>query len=175
MKYNVVEESITTALLELMAKKDFSKISITEIVQKAGVSRVTYYRHFDSKEDVLLTYFGIAKDKFLLSVLDLIMEKDWKAVVKAIFLAFKEKKEIVKSLQKAHLDHFFLDYLNNEFLEKRPVPSDYNDYFLYFLAGAVYNTCMGWLKTDCSDPVEEVTESFNKVYNAFAEEKNIKY
>ena len=100
MKYNVVEESITTALLELMAKKDFSKISITEIVQKAGVSRVTYYRHFDSKEDVLLTYFGIAKDKFLLSVLDLIMEKDWKAVVKAIFIAFKEKKEIIKSLRK---------------------------------------------------------------------------
>jgi AcrR family transcriptional regulator len=175
MKFNVVEDSITTALLELMQKKEFSKISITEIVQKAGVSRVTYYRHFNSKEDVLFTYFGIAKDKFLLSVLDLIMEKDWKAIVKAIFLTFKEKKEIVKSLQKAHLEHFFLDYLNAEFLEKRPIPAGYNDYFLYFLAGAVYNCCMCWLKSDCSDPVEQVIESFDKVYDSFTEKKEIKY
>ena len=37
----IVKESIETALIELMEKKSFADITITEIVTKAGVSRVS--------------------------------------------------------------------------------------------------------------------------------------
>ena len=50
----VVKESITQALLILMENKDFEKITITDIVNKAGVVRMSFYRNYTSKEDVIL-------------------------------------------------------------------------------------------------------------------------
>ncbi len=44
---------ITDALLLLMRKKDYKDISITEICEKAGVTRMSFYRNFESKEDIL--------------------------------------------------------------------------------------------------------------------------
>ena len=52
----IVKESITQALLILMESKDFQKITITEIVNKAGVARMSFYRNYDSKEDVILIH-----------------------------------------------------------------------------------------------------------------------
>ena len=54
----IVRESITQALLLLMQAQPFAKISITQIVEKAGVSRVSFYRNFQSKDDVLLSYLN---------------------------------------------------------------------------------------------------------------------
>lgn len=45
----VVKESITQALLILMENKDFEKITITDIVNKAGVVRMSFYRNYTSK------------------------------------------------------------------------------------------------------------------------------
>ena len=50
----IIRESITEALLLLMQVQPFAQITITDLVQKAGVSRVSFYRNFESKEDVLL-------------------------------------------------------------------------------------------------------------------------
>ncbi len=48
-----IKECITKALIELMENKPLEDITITELVKKAGVGRVSFYRNFESKEDVL--------------------------------------------------------------------------------------------------------------------------
>ena len=48
-----VKECITTALLQLMNEKTLSQISVTELVERAGVARVSFYRNFSSKENVI--------------------------------------------------------------------------------------------------------------------------
>jgi len=45
---------ITEALLEIMEEVPFAKISIRDIVDKAGLTRQTFYHNFESKEDVLI-------------------------------------------------------------------------------------------------------------------------
>ena len=47
-----------------MEKKDYKSISITDIVDEAGLSRVTYYRHFSTKEDIIIRYFELTKKRF---------------------------------------------------------------------------------------------------------------
>lgn len=54
----IVRESLTQALLLLMQSQPFAQINITQIVEKAGVSRVSFYRNFQSKDDVLLSYLN---------------------------------------------------------------------------------------------------------------------
>lgn len=46
-------ECIRTALLYLMAQKSYDKITITDIINRSGVSRAAFYRNYSSKEDVL--------------------------------------------------------------------------------------------------------------------------
>lgn len=49
----LTRESIETALLFLLEKKDMAQISISELVKKAGVSRNAFYRNYKSKEEIL--------------------------------------------------------------------------------------------------------------------------
>ena len=44
---------IAEGLLKLMSDKPYAKISVSDICEKAGVNRSTYYRHFYTKEDII--------------------------------------------------------------------------------------------------------------------------
>lgn len=50
----MLKEKIADALLELMQQKPYDKITVEEMTRQAGVGRVTYFRHFASKEEVLV-------------------------------------------------------------------------------------------------------------------------
>lgn len=47
------QRMITDALLELMENQPFVRITITQICDRAGVGRKTFYRNFELKEDVI--------------------------------------------------------------------------------------------------------------------------
>lgn len=47
------QEAIKNAIIELMSKKNFDKITIQEIADKANVGRRTFYDHYMDKYDLL--------------------------------------------------------------------------------------------------------------------------
>ncbi len=48
-----VIERLTNAFLGLLAEKPINDISISELVDKAGVGRASFYRNFGCKEDII--------------------------------------------------------------------------------------------------------------------------
>ena len=56
---------LITSLLTLMEKKNFNDITISEIANHAGLSRVTFYRIFNSKEEILEQYFYMICDEYI--------------------------------------------------------------------------------------------------------------
>lgn len=46
-------EMIYDALVTLMNEKEYSKIKINELCERAKLGRVTFYRHYDTIDDVL--------------------------------------------------------------------------------------------------------------------------
>lgn len=54
--HDMVMESLTQALLQLMEKKPLSKINVSELCTRAGVGRVSFYRNFDSMDDILVQH-----------------------------------------------------------------------------------------------------------------------
>ena len=44
---------IKTAMLELLSKQSYDKISITELVKRAGVSRTAFYRNYTSRDELI--------------------------------------------------------------------------------------------------------------------------
>ena len=59
----ITRECIENALIELMKKKKFEDITITDICEKAGVSRTSYYRNYESKDDILSEYIHSINDE----------------------------------------------------------------------------------------------------------------
>ena len=51
-----VIEHITDALLTLLKDKPIGDISISELCDLAGIGRASFYRNFESKEDILRGY-----------------------------------------------------------------------------------------------------------------------
>ena len=52
------------ALLQLMKEKSFKDIQITEIADRAQVSRPTFYLHYQSKQELLLSHVDAVFDEF---------------------------------------------------------------------------------------------------------------
>ena len=57
-KNTMTKECIFTALLILMEQKTYEEITITDIAKRAGVSRMSYYRLYRSKDDILIQHFN---------------------------------------------------------------------------------------------------------------------
>ena len=49
--------ALTKALFELLGEKEFDKISITELAQRADVDRKTFYLHYRSVEEILEEFY----------------------------------------------------------------------------------------------------------------------
>ena len=56
---------IVQSLLLLLQDKSIEEISVKEIVEKAGVNRSTYYRHFGTKQDVIRHFYQLRLDEYL--------------------------------------------------------------------------------------------------------------
>lgn len=62
-------QKITEALLNLMEKEPFEDITVTDITREAGVARLTFYRHFENKEQVLLAHLDAVFESYLSELL----------------------------------------------------------------------------------------------------------
>ncbi len=56
---------IAEALVDLMVDRPFDDVSICAIIDRAQVSRNSYYRHFGSKDDVLRHYLSSQTEEWL--------------------------------------------------------------------------------------------------------------
>lgn len=150
---------IVQALFKLMSEYAFDKISVTDIAEKAGVGRATFYRYFKRKEDVIIYYFDHNAKEFIFSqrFYPRCKEDYIKTVIKALTI-FKENKEVFKLIKKARLEYIYLDYLNVNFV--KTFENDYPDsgiYSPYIYAGMLFNVSMAWLENDCKDNVENLS------------------
>ncbi len=53
-KQQVVRDALSAAAAELFSKRGFEDVTVEEIAQTAGVSRRTFFRYYESKEDVMV-------------------------------------------------------------------------------------------------------------------------
>ena len=54
---NITKSALARALKRLMAEKDFQKISVTDICEKCGMNRKSFYYHFKDKYDLMAWMF----------------------------------------------------------------------------------------------------------------------
>lgn len=152
-KNTLVTESIFTALMILMEKKDFNEISITEVANKAGVSRMSFYRHYSILEDVITDYLDELFINYSANILKASKAYD-KESLRRFFAYFREHNRLVKNLIKCNLSNLILERCIDFFymLSQTVVCSDahspiHEKYFIEFAAGGLYKVLIEWVKT----------------------------
>ncbi len=152
---------IVQALFKLMSNYTYEKISVTDIAEKAGVGRATFYRYFKRKEDVIIFYFEHNTKEFVFGQRFYPRcKKDYIKVVTNVLTLFKQNKEPFKLLRKARLEYIYLDYLNKNF--KLKFENEYeltNVYQPYLYAGMLFNVSMAWLDNDCKEDIDTLAET----------------
>lgn len=160
MPKNGLDYYITEALFQLMEKKDFADISIKEIVDKACVARVSFYRYFKTKEDVIIKYMADKKMLFNESIIDEEIESDnYKKIIIIVFETAKKNYRFYKLLIKNNLQHLLLDKINNGIVDQVLNHGQTNKYYGYAYSGAFYNILIKWMENKCEEPVEVMARS----------------
>jgi AcrR family transcriptional regulator len=64
-KQQVVRDALRAAAVELFHARGFEAVTVEEIAQTAGVSRRTFFRYYESKEDVMVEHFDRGNERLL--------------------------------------------------------------------------------------------------------------
>lgn len=144
---------ITQALLELMKDIPFSKISIKDIVDRAGLTRQTFYHNFETKEAVLLGQL----DEYMDGFIRYIAKKNisgWEDVTCCFFRYWQEHAEFVRILMKNDLTHlmtarmlYYFDSVKAVHFDKTDLTDAEARLWFAFVSGALVNTLTSWLSS----------------------------
>lgn len=152
----LVDVYITEAFLFLLKKKEYKDISITEICNKAGVTRMSFYRNFESKEDILLKKVRYVTDSFLKESGISYKSDTISSYFIKLFTHMKQQIELCNAINKAGLIHIIKDEFDRVFLNT--YRQEYDEYKSVFIAGGIYNVFLFWLTDNCRDSPENLAK-----------------
>ena len=158
-----VRECITQSLFKLLEKKDFECISITDIITKAGVSRMGFYRNYSSKEDVIESYI---LDLFVQTVDEIQRERALSFKVKNIMVTtletFKKYSDQIKLFLDRNLDWLLFRCYSKafDFLAQNKKPSRVREYSNQLFVGELFNFEMSWLRNGMKETPEQMARIY---------------
>lgn len=153
---------IGEAVFVLMDKKEYEKIKISDIVKTAGVSRMTFYHYYETKEDALADYFHEI-------VADYVREcrteqerigrfHDRSSIIHALQY-FDQFAVFINKLRQARLQYILWDAMNDymcrRIMPKYQIPA----YELYFYGGALLNVFLKWQDDGKKETAEEIADT----------------
>jgi len=162
----IVCESLQDALILLIKTKPYDNISITELCKKAGVSRMSFYGNFKSKDDILnriITKLRIELVKRIGSPFQKPVDLEW---YKNLFILVSEQADTIKPIFGAGFQKRFLDVLNDIAL-RHPDMTTEEIYKRLLWNGAVTNVMTYWLSTDMKIPPAEMAKICNKYITSY--------
>lgn len=172
MKTKYVHKYFTEALFELMRIKDYSLISINEIVNKSGCSRASFYRNFLNKEAIIDSYIQNELSPIFLRNYN---EHNLETELIAEFRELLEYKEQLKLLLAAglltKLDEIIFEKSSISIKLLNPESSKYDP---YYYAGATSSFIKAWISFNFEETPEELASMFLKSFYPIATIKKVR-
>lgn len=155
----LVRESIFTATMQLMEKKNFNDLSVTEITTRAGVSRMAYYRNYKDKQDILLSHLDALFENYWAHIHTKPQDDFQSACL--YFNYFRENALFLQNLIKNGLSQLILErhdlYLSTIFKELyQNIALDIANekYTISFFSGGLFKLLIDWAESDMKETNE---------------------
>ena len=161
---NKTKALIEISLYMLMQKKDYEDISVKEICERAGVSRMSFYRYYMMKDDIFINYCDERFEEFYESIGSLeTMEIENFSL--EIFKFIDKYKKQIKTLFQAHREFMLLEQLNSYaryvFMNSKSrfiAVQKNNPVYAFFMAGGLFNVIVYWINADRDISPEEIND-----------------
>lgn len=155
LRSDISKKYIAEALIVLMKQKDFDKITNKDITSKAGLSDITIYRNFRTKEEIIKYYLKNLFDSW---------QDHWQDdgnIGYQIFNFFQKNKSTIDLLYKAQLQYLLIDNILELHDYKKEDP-DVIAYSKVTVAYLIFGWCDEWYKRGMKNTPEEMAQYFNQ-------------
>ncbi len=90
--------ALKAAVLELSARQEFSAVTVADIVREAGVGYPTFFRHYESKEDLLADTSGDLVNELMEIILPPILAGDTAEASSRLCMYVHERRSFCRAL-----------------------------------------------------------------------------
>jgi len=161
-----VRECIWTAIFALMKEKAFESVTVTEIIKRAGVSRMGFYRNYESKESVI--------EDFVLTVFENTVKEieterpldfNTHSVIVTTLENFKIHAEKIKLLLDQNLDLLLLNCYKKAFYKLKPHKRESQTRYFYdeiFIAGLYALEC-AWVRSGMQQSPDNLARMYSRI------------
>lgn len=166
----MVKDRLFAALIEFAGEKDMSKLKVTELIEKSGVARASFYRNFKSVEEII--DYGIQKMSLRYHENKPFHNEDFhnREVVLYKFRFYCENADLVLAFHHAKVSTTLLDLITDcEIDASGDMPmSSITRYELYYFSGAFYHMMLCWLEGGMKETPEAMADEFLRIANNYS-------
>lgn len=155
-----VKECLTDALFLLMRSQQLETITITQLTEKAGVGRVSFYRNFVSKEDIILKYLEKESESWWLAF----QAEENPDVPFWLFKLLDKIKEPLLIVYKSGAFTVFDSFVNKA-CGPKPEHSNYEAYTRAIITGSFIAWVGEWMKRGMKEDSQDIYQMFSKQIN----------
>lgn len=151
-----VIEHLTDALFTLLRSRSIGEITIRELCDGAGVGRASFYRNFESKEDILRLYINRLFSEWTDG------QNEGKPIsvwIKLLFEHFERHRDFYSLLNERKLIYLLKDVII-ERCGPKPEDSKGEAYAKAFAAYTLYGWIEVWFQRGMKDSADEISELF---------------
>lgn len=160
---------IEEALFALMAQKDYSQITVSEIVRRADVSRRTFYRLYKEKDEVLRCYLGKLCQEYRRK--SPVLERyNIRQIAREYFGFWYQYRDFLLLMHRSGLDgmlYYEISRVSADVVTKRIAQLEQKDlfgieYFADYSTGGFLLLLQRWLMTEMRDTPEQYAETVSE-------------
>lgn len=161
----VSRELLLKSLLVLMREEKYNSITVTDITLKAGVSRMAYYRNFDSKESIIFAYLNETTQHLLHPINEYLpIPKDEIEYLVMLFKRFAHDSNaggynLGLSLEHANRIHFLYDNIYENLVRNFPPVKESVTHTYAMMVGAFCGIYLQWSRRDQPDDIPEYADA----------------
>lgn len=147
-----------TTLMTMMKKQKYQEITVTSLCKEMEIPRKTFYRYYDTLEDVL---FAVIDD----TLTDAFLYLEVKADLIGFFSYWKKRKNLLDVLQKSGLSHLLINRIFERFNESVDKGDFSNEELRYSgYISAIMTMLLTWHHSGMKQSVEEMSQQVKHMF-----------
>ena len=172
MRTKQIEESktfITNAFFNLLEKEEYDTISMSQIAEHAGVSRMTLYRYYSDKSMIIRGYFEAVIQQ-LLDHLDTLESVNFAQVILERNRLIYHDPKIRQAFRHDIVEELLRDVIDAErdrFSKFMPKPKGLAKLIEPFVLGGIANITKTWVKGGMKETPEDLTNEILTLLTPF--------
>lgn len=157
----VVVEQLENALFGLLKEKEYKDISISELCDKAWVSRCTFYRNYKNMDDIIYQFFMRNSLNWWDDNYSIFLKEE-KYVSISLFEYILSLKEIILLIYQKGLSHIFEKHIFDSAINGRNIFNKEQSYSSARVSGSIVGLINEWVRRGMQDSPEYLAKFLSK-------------